>query len=836
MTVPSNIYHTTDKHQQLAADFVRFTGLNIFLTGRAGTGKTTFLRNLRNITYKRFVVVAPTGVAAINAGGVTIHSFFQLPFGPQLPEGMASQPQDNDERAKVSAARYQRFTREKINIIKSLDLLVIDEISMVRADLLDAIDSVLKRYRDRNKPFGGVQLLMIGDLQQLAPIAKEDEWDLLRKYYDSVYFFSSKALQQTDYISIELQHVYRQSDETFIMLLNKVRSNELDEEAIQLLNARHIAGFSPKEGEGYITLTTHNAQAQAINQQKLDAIKGKSYSFDAEIKGEFPSHAYPTEEKLELKVGAQVMFIKNDPNPAKEFFNGKIGKLVDIEDETLFVECPDDEDTIAVKPLEWQNCRYSLDEKTNEITETIIGSFTQYPLKLAWAVTIHKSQGLTFEKAIIDARAAFAHGQVYVALSRCRTYEGMVLSSQIPPSAIKTDFTVGRYVENIAQNQPDQTALSRARENYQASLLHELFDFRPLLWRIGAIRKQLSEHAAIIPKNHQGLVAEKENMLKQEIIGVAEKFLAQINQMLAANPDAENNDKLQERIKAAGSYFAPLVEKLCFTDFQIPETDNRAVQKSLDEAYGRLLAEGRIKMECLTACKHGFFVDKHLETKAKAAIEKSALPKAPQRESAYSAKVEHPILLARLREWRKQAADDMEVPDHLVMPVMALRGIADILPLSRKELLSIKGIGKRRQKQFGDAVLDIIQQYISDHQIKAEVDTELLPEEKKPKKEDSKLISLELFKAGKSIKEIAETRGFAVSTIEGHLSFYVARGELEINGLIPDEKLKLITEYFTEVDDLRFGPAKEVLGDEVSYGELKLVYSHLHHKGLIEEE
>jgi hypothetical protein len=836
MTEPINIYQTTDEQLQLAADFVRFTGLNIFLTGKAGTGKTTFLRNLKNITYKRFVVVAPTGVAAINAGGVTIHSFFQLPFGPQLPEGIASQPQDEGDRAKASAARYQRFTREKINIIKSLDLLVIDEISMVRADLLDAIDAVLKRYRDRNKPFGGVQLLMIGDLQQLAPIAKEDEWDLLRKYYDSVYFFSSKALQQTNYISIELQHVYRQSDETFIRLLNKVRSNELDEEAIILLNARHIAGFSPKEDEGYITLTTHNAQAHTINQQKLDHIKGKLYNYDAEIKGEFPSHAYPTDEKLSLKVGAQVMFIKNDPSGAKAFFNGKIGKLVDVEDETMYVQCPGDDDAISVKPLEWQNCRYSLDDQTNEITETVIGSFTQYPLKLAWAVTIHKSQGLTFEKAIIDARAAFAHGQVYVALSRCKTYEGMVLSSQIPPSAIKTDFTVGRYVENIAQNQPDQIALKRARENYQASLLHELFDFRPLLWRISSIRKQLAEHATILPQNHQSLVAEKENMLKQDIIAIADKFVAQLNHLLATNPDAETNEKLQERLMAACGYFAPLVDKFIFNDLRVPETDNRAVQKNLDDAYGRLLAEGRIKMECLNASKQGFRLDKHLETKAKAAIEKTVLPKPPPRESAHGAKVEHPILMARLKVWRKHTADEMDVPEHMIFPLMALRGIADVLPVSRKELLAIKGIGKRRQQQFGDEVLDIIKTYINDHHIKAEVDTSLLREEKKPKKEDSKLISLELFKAGNSIAEVAEKRGFAVTTIEGHLSWYVARGELDISGMVANDKVKLITEYFTEVDDYRLGAAKEVLGDDISYGELRLVFSHLKHNGLVNEK
>jgi len=360
------------------------------------------------------VVVAPTGVAAINAGGVTIHSFFQLPFGPQIPEELAKRLPAANTDAKQAASRYQRFNREKINIIKSIDLLVIDEISMVRADLLDAIDAVLRRFRNRETPFGGVQLLMIGDLQQLAPIAKEDEWKLLRNYYESVYFFSSKALQKTDYVSIELTQVYRQRNEDFIKLLGKIRENRLDTEALEVLEKRHIPNFRPGDEEGYITLTTHNYQAQDINKYRLQELKGKNHSFNAKVSGEFPTFNYPTEEVLNLKIGAQVMFVKNDPSPQKEFYNGKIGKITGIDEDKIFVRCPDDEALITVTPLEWQNCRYTLNEQTKEIEETVIGSFTQYPLKLAWAVTIHKSQGLTFDKAIIDARQAFAHGQVYV--------------------------------------------------------------------------------------------------------------------------------------------------------------------------------------------------------------------------------------------------------------------------------------------------------------------------------------------------------------------------------------------------------------------------------------
>ncbi|MDZ7742909.1 MAG: PIF1 family DEAD/DEAH box helicase [Bacteroidota bacterium] len=409
-----------NKQLQLAFDFVQYTGNNIFLTGKAGTGKTTFLHNLKKQSPKRMVVVAPTGVAAINAGGVTIHSFFQVSFGPQVP-GYEEQG---------AGAAYKRFSKEKINIMKSLDLLVIDEISMVRADLLDAIDAVLRKYKNRRQPFGGVQLLMIGDLQQLAPVVKEDEWHILQQHYDTPFFFSSQALQQTSFTSIELKHVYRQSDQDFIELLNKIRDNNLDQQVVDVLNTRYIPGFKADE-QGYITLTTHNAKARNINESRLQRLPGKTESFIAEVHGKFPDYNYPTDEKLVLKEGAQVMFVKNDPSPDKEYYNGKIGKIKSFVDDCVLVECPGENFTIQVVPVEWQNVKYGLDPETKAITEEIEGSFTQVPLKLAWAITIHKSQGLTFEKAIIDAEAAFAHGQVYVALSRCKSLEGLVLSSKI---------------------------------------------------------------------------------------------------------------------------------------------------------------------------------------------------------------------------------------------------------------------------------------------------------------------------------------------------------------------------------------------------------------------
>jgi len=391
---------------KLAYEFVQHTGRNVFLTGKAGTGKTTFLHNLKKESSKRMIVVAPTGVAAINAGGVTIHSFFQLPFGPQLPYN------NSPENKQKSIIR--RFSKEKINIIRSVDLLIIDEISMVRSDLLDGIDGTLRRFKNRNLPFGGVQLLMIGDLQQLAPVVKNDEWNLLRDHYNTAFFFGSLALQKTDYISIELTHVYRQSDERFIKTLNKVRNNTIDNEVIETLNARYNPDIDSL-GAGHIILTTHNAKARQINDSRLKKLPNKSFSFTADIKGTFPDHSYPNDLMLVLKKDAQVMFIKNDPSPEKQFFNGKIGRIIDIDSDSITVQCDGDDEPIFVEKLFWEKIAYSLDDKTQEINEVVEGMFFQYPLKLAWAITIHKSQGLTFENAIIDAQDAFAHGQVYVA-------------------------------------------------------------------------------------------------------------------------------------------------------------------------------------------------------------------------------------------------------------------------------------------------------------------------------------------------------------------------------------------------------------------------------------
>ena len=383
-----------------AWEFVENTGRSIFLTGKAGTGKTTFLKTVVEKSRKRPIVVAPTGVAAINAGGTTIHSFFQLPLSPYVPG------------AKVES-KFD-FGREKRKIIASIDLLIIDEISMVRADLLDAIDNVLRRFRNRYQPFGGVQLMMIGDLAQLTPVVTPEDEQILKSYYDTPYFFGSKALQQIDYVTIQLEHVYRQQDMSFIEILNQIRNGHPTQQALAQLNTRYQPSFSPKPEEQYIRLTTHNQQANYYNESELQKLPTRSYVFNAEVKGTFPEYSYPTAETLVLKQGAQVMFVKNDPSGEHLYYNGRIGRVTYVDQKSILVLCEGDDEAIEVEPLEWENARYTLNEETREIETEVQGTFKQYPLRLAWAITIHKRQGLTFDRAIIDTNQSFAPGQVYV--------------------------------------------------------------------------------------------------------------------------------------------------------------------------------------------------------------------------------------------------------------------------------------------------------------------------------------------------------------------------------------------------------------------------------------
>ena len=696
-------------------ELVLYTDSHIFLTGKAGTGKTTFLKNLPLKTYKRMVVVAPTGVAAINAGGQTIHSFFQLPFGPQLPENalppIDSHRNDMGGRAKALAAQYQKLNKKKINLMRSLDLLIIDEISMVRADVLDAIDAVLRRVRRSQKPFGGLQLLMIGDVHQLAPVAKAEEWEILSPYYDTPYFFGSQVLQKTPYVCVELEHIYRQHDADFITLLNKVRDNRMDTDCVRLLNSRFQPSFVPKDGEGYITLTTHNYQADQINESKLAAIKENSFTFKAEIHGTFPENTYPTKEMLELKIGAQVMFVKNDPNPEKAYYNGKIGRLVGYDEKESTVTVESEGERITVPKLKWQNMEYAINTENQDVEEKEIGSFTQIPLRLAWAVTIHKSQGLTFDKVIVDAGQAFAHGQVYVALSRCTSLEGLVLKTRITSNALVNDYSVNQFVDALPEREPTQEKVDQLRHEYELETMLELFDFEGIYKDFGKLTKVIYDNDTLFEGAMIQDLSQRRNRIHEELCQIGLKFESQIQKLHAEAPSCEQNPALQERLIKGVAYFDEHLKSIATGLFDLPfKTDNQAVNDQLGEVLKQLEEDISMKTSCLEVCKDGFTVKAYQKTKSVKAIEKEQSGK--KKVEIKDDTMDKSPLYDALAAWRLQKAQDADVPAYTIAHNTTLKTIAKMKPVTLSELKNVKGIGVKKVKLFGDEIIDIVLRYL----------------------------------------------------------------------------------------------------------------------------
>lgn len=621
-----------------AWEFVEMTGRSVFLTGKAGTGKTTFLREVVENSSKRVVVVAPTGIAAINAGGVTIHSFFQLPLHPFIPG------------SKIESKFA--FSKEKRSIIKTIDILVIDEISMVRSDLLDAVDSVLRRFRDRTKPFGGVQLLMIGDLQQLTPVVTDEEADLLRQYYPTPYFFGSRALAKIDYVTIELKEVYRQQDEDFIRILNDVRKGFPSMETINTLNSRYIPDFQSDQDEGYIRLVTHNNMANSYNEQQLEQIDEPLHCFDAQISGTFPEYSYPTDVRLELKTGAQVMFVKNDPSAEKRYYNGKIGHVAEILDDVILVQCPGEEEAVAVEQLEWENSRYIINEHTQEMETEVQGVFRQYPLRLAWAITIHKSQGLTFDKAVIDAASSFASGQVYVALSRCRTLDGMVLASPLRQNSVMTDIRVEDYIVNQERAALESVSrLDSIKKEYFSQLLGDMFDFRNLAYQ----QKRMLDVCSDFPSGTVVGLAQKHNdilnVLNLNVVPVGHKWRKIIS---GKSYEELLSEEFMNRIKKGCEYFLNELDG-AYGDFLDKMKDIKAENKELLKRYGNIWSDLDLELntqklilkfmssenfstECFLRARQkavyeaSGFVPKELKTPSKPSRKSSAKPEKPKRE------------------------------------------------------------------------------------------------------------------------------------------------------------------------------------------------------------
>lgn len=453
-------------------ELIEHTHRSVFLTGKAGTGKTTFLNELVKKTRKKYVVVAPTGIAAINASGVTIHSLFGLPLRPFLP---TTDRLDSHLGNNISdLLQHFKYRRDKLKLFRELELLIIDEVSMLRADVLDMMDYSLRFTRRSTLPFGGVQILFIGDLYQLPPVVRDQE--ILGRFYPTPFFFSSKALEQMSVVTVELNKVYRQRDPEFIELLNAIRDGDIHSIDFEKLNSRYNADFDPGE-ESYVYLTSHNRMAEEINRGKLDSLSTPKHLYKANTYGDFKENQYPCEEELELKVGAQIMFIRNDSSPEKRYFNGKIAQITDLNAEEITVLIEGSSDPYTLKKETWEQKAYSLDAEKN-IKEEVLGSFEQYPIRLAWAVTIHKSQGLTFDKVIIDAGKSFTSGQVYVALSRCRTLEGIVLKSEITPQVIFSDQRILKFQDDTQMEAPMEEILQKEKYDFFLYKLLQKLDTR----------------------------------------------------------------------------------------------------------------------------------------------------------------------------------------------------------------------------------------------------------------------------------------------------------------------------------------------------------------------
>lgn len=688
------------------------TAINVFLTGKAGTGKTTFLKYLCEHSKKRMVVAAPTGVAAINAGGVTLHSLFQLSFEPFVP---------NRPRSEV-----YRFSKDKQNIIRSLDLLVIDEISMVRADVLDAVDDVLRFVRRNHAPFGGLQLLLIGDMQQLPPILTPQEEVLLNGIYRSSYFFNSKALELSGFKCVELKKIYRQTDSTFVDLLNSVRNNCLTTHQLEILNAHYLPGFEPKDADGFIHLTTHNNKARVVNEERLAAIKEEAYSFHANVVDVFPEHQYPTDASLVLKKGSQVMFVKNDPD--KRFFNGKIGFVSSLSS-NIVVTFPDNT-SVNVPLMKWDNVQYELDPETKEIKEKVIGSFEQFPLRLAWAITIHKSQGLTFDKVLLDAGSAFAHGQVYVALSRCRSLEGLVLTSKLSASAIKTDEEVVEFSRQIDVRTVADEQIVEFERAYYMRLLLEQFDFSQLNGSLLSFNRIFADVLSHAYDNLSYLIKKQQLQFQEDVVAVSLKFQTQASELHKMNAG-----NLQERVSKASAYFLEKLETILGV---IPSRLNVEVsRKDVKRRYKQLcddfLLQLKIKRSTLSCSLENFSVEGYLKAKALASID--------------------------------------------------------------EEISASKQQKKKK-----------------------------VTKEKKEPKVPTVQLSYEMFRSGKSVEEIAVERGLKTETIKSHLIHYVASGELDIEELVPIERVRPIERYLdSHPDSHSLTEIREGLKNEYGFDEIKLV-------------
>jgi hypothetical protein len=718
---------------QLAADYINTTNEHIYLTGKAGTGKTTFLKYIKENCHKKLAVAAPTGVAAINAGGVTLHSLFQLPLGGFLPEPSPVVNEYSDFFDKQSLLKHLRINKSKRQLLQELELLIIDEVSMLRADLLDAIDTILKSVRRRNHlAFGGVQILFIGDLFQLPPVIKNHEWQSLSKFYQSPSFFNALALQNSPPVYLELKNIYRQSDENFIRILNNIRNNQADTNDLELLNQYYKPEFKPKKEGEFITLTTHNQKADSINSQHLSQLSGKVFEYPALISGDFNENTVTAETTLRLKEGAQVMFVRNDKEEKPRYYNGKIGVIKSIHKNDIKVQFPDSGLELIVARETWENKKYKLNKETQELEEDVKGTFTQYPIRLAWAITIHKSQGLTFDKAIIDAGESFAPGQVYVALSRLTSLEGLVLYSKISNNNISSDKSAIAFSTSEKEEDTLKTELQEAQVTFVQSIILKAFEWQKLKWACTNFLQEMDgKH---LPEKDEAisLVRKVDEAIKNQQ-ATSSKFTPQLESLLDGSTD-DHYEKVNIRIQAAVKYFKDT------------------------------LTQGVIDL-----------LQSHHDTMKK----KSGVKK-------YLKELNELIAHARINYYQLNEI------------ALLTNGLADKKILSDvfSELTEgRKARNKRMEKEF--------------HKEKRVIG-------------ESQRLSLELFKEGKSIDDIAQERSLSPSTIEGHLIGFIGT-ELYLHQIVDLEKSEQITKVIESLKEPNLGAVKAKLGDEFSYSDIRAV-------------
>jgi signal recognition particle subunit SEC65 len=799
----------------LAYRFVTETNENIFLTGKAGTGKTTFLKYLKENSTKNIVVAAPTGVAAINAGGVTLHSLFQLPFHPFLP----TKNNKEDLLAKI------RQNKQRQQLLRKMELLVIDEISMVRCDVMDAIDTILRHTRrNYHLPFGGVQLLCIGDLHQLPPVAQNQEWSILNEYYESPFFFDSLAIKEQLPLLIELNKIYRQKEDSFVRLLNKVRNNHMDADDFEDLHLRYDPAFRPDRDEKYITLTSHNKQADQINEQELYKLNTATYKYTAVVEDDFPENMYPVDFELSLKEGAQVMFLKNDLI-LKRYYNGKIGVVKELLKDKIIVDADGDE--IEVGKETWENSRYTLNRADGKLEQETLGSFTQYPLRLAWAITIHKSQGLTFEKVMIDAGAAFSSGQVYVALSRCTSLSGIVLLSKIAPSAIHSNENVIKGQQSLSYKGSLADRFAGARQLFTQQLLEDIFSFGEVVPAIEQLGFQIQQHQdKLNPESKAWVENFRQHLAADKEVGL--KFIGHIAHFMKEEAVIENNANLQKRISDAANHFIPKLENYIRELKTHPIiTEHKEAASPVNEKLNELAFALYNCNFYLQYCKQPFSVTGFLQHKLRYVLPRFNI-------TCYAVETKESItdmsnaeLYDTLKRWRNMVCKENDQPVYMVANQASLQEICTYLPRNKKDLMQISGFGKAKAEKYGDEILEAVDSFCERHGL----ETNMAAKTGNPKRErktaepriDTKTLSFNLYKEGKDIVAICKERNLSVSTIEGHLAHFVGTGAIDINELVNKEKQTLVKEAVTVHGSISHKTLIDHLPKNISYGELRMV-------------